>query len=137
MFIECVKCNKKFVVEDNQIPLNGRLLQCGSCQYEWFFKPDKNNINQEILLKIDNEEDSKTEKQKNTEVHLNQKIEKDNYKKLLNNLLIIIITFIAIIIVIDTFKESLSLLLPGLTPLLNNFYSILYDLQLFVKDLFN
>tara|TARA_Y100001970_G_C13833632_1_gene650964 strand:+ start:173 stop:586 length:414 start_codon:yes stop_codon:yes gene_type:complete len=137
MFIECVKCNKKFVVEDNQIPLNGRLLQCGSCQYEWFFKPDKNNTNQEILLKIDNEEDSKTEKQKNTEVHLNQKIEKDNYKKLLNNLLIIIITFIAIIIVIDTFKESLSLLLPGLTPLLNNFYSILYDLQLFVKDLFN
>ena len=42
----------------------------------------------------------------------------------------------SIILILDTFKEDLSIILPGINPMLNNFYETLYDLQLFLKDLF-
>ena len=39
MIISCEKCNKKFELEDNLIPETGRLLQCGSCSYQWHYIP--------------------------------------------------------------------------------------------------
>jgi len=38
MFIECPNCNKKFEVDHNLIPEEGRLVQCGSCGHTWLFK---------------------------------------------------------------------------------------------------
>ena len=38
MIIDCPDCNKKFDIDQNLIPDNGRLLQCGSCNYKWFFE---------------------------------------------------------------------------------------------------
>ena len=38
MIIECINCNKKFNVEANLIPENGRQIQCGSCDYIWHYK---------------------------------------------------------------------------------------------------
>jgi len=38
MIITCTNCNKKFEVDSNLIPNEGRQLQCSSCNYEWFFK---------------------------------------------------------------------------------------------------
>ena len=39
MIIECVNCNKKFEVNSELIPLQGRTIQCGSCNHIWFYKP--------------------------------------------------------------------------------------------------
>ena len=53
MIISCEKCNKKFELADNLVPQTGRLLQCGSCSYQWHYIPEskielvdevKNNI---------------------------------------------------------------------------------------------
>ena len=41
MIIECINCNKKFEVNSDLIPKEGRNIQCGSCNHLWFF--DKNN----------------------------------------------------------------------------------------------
>ena len=49
MLIECENCNKKFQIEENLIPEEGRLLQCGSCNHKWFFK--LNVTNEEIKIK--------------------------------------------------------------------------------------
>ena len=38
MQITCPSCSKKFEIQDNLIPQNGRLLQCGSCEHQWFYK---------------------------------------------------------------------------------------------------
>ena len=38
MIITCPSCQKKFELDDNLLPENGRTLQCGSCNYKWFFK---------------------------------------------------------------------------------------------------
>ena len=54
-----------------------------------------------------------------------------------NNLIIIIISFIALIIILDTFKNNISTYLPILIPLLDNLYLSTFDLISFVKDLFN
>jgi predicted Zn finger-like uncharacterized protein len=41
MIIECKNCNKKFNVNDNLIPVDGRQIKCGSCSYSWYFKIEK------------------------------------------------------------------------------------------------
>ena len=40
MIITCIKCYKKFDLDSNLIPDNGRLIQCGSCDHKWFFKKE-------------------------------------------------------------------------------------------------
>ena len=40
MIISCPECNKKFEIDSKLIPDNGRLLKCGSCNYEWFFSEE-------------------------------------------------------------------------------------------------
>ena len=43
MIIECINCNKKFNIDSNLIPENGRLLQCNGCNHKWFFKRNITN----------------------------------------------------------------------------------------------
>ena len=38
MIIECINCNKKFEVNSDLIPIEGRTIQCGLCNHIWFFK---------------------------------------------------------------------------------------------------
>ena len=40
MIITCNNCNKKFDIDSSLIPDKGRLLQCASCDYKWFFKKE-------------------------------------------------------------------------------------------------
>ena len=52
MIISCEKCLKKFEIDSDLIPKNGRLLKCGSCDFEWFYtdkiiekiKPEKKEV---------------------------------------------------------------------------------------------
>ena len=37
MQISCPKCKKKFEVNEDLIPVEGRDVQCGSCENIWFF----------------------------------------------------------------------------------------------------
>ena len=63
-----------------------------------------------------------------------KKVEKKDYN-ILKIFLVLIITFIAIIIVLDTFKSQLSFIYPNLDNLLNNLYQSITDVVLFFKDL--
>ena len=53
MIIECPKCNKKFQIDQNLIPNNGRKLQCGSCDHNWFFKFENENKVKNEDIQID------------------------------------------------------------------------------------
>ena len=55
--------------------------------------------------------------------------------KVFSYLIVLIITFITIIIILDTFKSPLSLFFPNLELLLYNLFETLKDLILFTKDL--
>ena len=39
MIIECKSCSRKFVVQDSNIPKEGRMVQCGYCSVTWHQLP--------------------------------------------------------------------------------------------------
>ena len=39
MILQCESCFRKFVVKDQDIPIEGRLVQCGYCSVTWHQKP--------------------------------------------------------------------------------------------------
>ena len=163
MIIDCIKCTKKFEVNASLIPDNGRTIQCGSCNHIWFYKPkieqSKNEIKTEISSQKSNnkvlenkkndnlnEKLSKTEDTSNlenvantgpTSVELINENKKTTFSvsKFLSYFLVFLITFIALIIVLDTFKSPLSSIIPGLEIFLYNFFETLKDLYLFIKNL--
>ena len=146
MIIECPNCNKKFEIDQNLLPNNGRLLQCGSCNHKWFFKfnIDKDKKKEEIEELL--EENLKTnflskdislKKKDNTEPEYNSEKENKVRKKInyLNILLVVIISLTALILILDTFKDSLTYLFPNIKFLLNNLYQSIEDVKLFIFDL--
>ena len=139
MIIACPKCKKKFDIEDSLIPEKGRLLLCSSCDNKWFFKKTI-----EIKKKIERiSTKTKTKKiPKETEDIIieaeknNTNVEKKKINlPILNLLLIILISFTALIIFLDTFKIQINNFVPGFEFLLENFYETLKDFYLFTIDL--
>ena len=159
MIIECTNCNKKFEVDPELIPEKGRSIQCGSCDHKWFYKKDTqetilevndktpvNEIKEEI--KISNDVTNEiADKKKITEEIVEEKIEikpnneekplkKSNIlNKIISYLIVAIISFAALIIVLDTFKTPLNNIFPNLELLLFNLYETFEDIGLFLKDL--
>ena len=159
MIIECTNCNKKFEVDPELIPKKGRYIQCGSCNHKWFFKKDIQEtileINDEIPINEIKEEIKitkdfnieKADEKKITEEILEEKIEikQNNHEKTLKKsnilnkiisyLIVAIISFVALIIVLDTFKTQLNNIFPNLELILFNLYETFEDIGLFLKDL--
>ena len=155
MIITCTSCKKKFEVDSNLIPEKGKLLQCGKCNHTWFFnRNDQENLEEEIILQRDitNEseeispEPTKKQKKVSTEevsnLPFNQGSELVKYQpkygftfgKILNYLIVFIISFVAVIIVTDTFKGPLSTFFPNIELILYNLFETLKDLTLFIKN---
>ena len=145
MLIECENCNKKFKIEESLIPKDGRLLQCGSCNHKWFYK--KIDIDQPLKLEEDKIEEVKIEEDKIKDIKIkepeglnlkkqesNKKINKKSFN-IFKIFFVFIITFIAIILLLDTFKSQISLIFPDIEIFLNNLYQSILDVNLFFKDL--
>ena len=161
MIIRCPNCNKQFKINPSLIPDNGRDLKCGSCDHVWFYKIEDNkseplplrddfadkeidnkiveNINEhndaslqkEIDDRIDKAEDNIAKKQ----LPKKNKIKKNTSSKFFSYLLVSIISFVALIILIDTLKVPLINIFPGLEILLFNLFETLKDIKLFIIDL--
>ena len=152
MIITCPSCKKSFQIDSSLIPIEGRNLKCGSCGHVWFFKSEEKNLElkTEIIPNIKIESDKKIQKKINAnEKNLRDEIINNKDKALikyeeeskitLTNLLgyivVSILSFIALIILLDTFQIQLSSIFPNLELLLYNLYEILKDMSLFTKDL--
>ena len=145
MIISCEKCNKKFELADNLIPETGRLLQCGSCSYQWHYIPT-NHIT--LVNEIDSTKSSKNIKKSVKKID-KKKINADKNilesgESILENkkgvgffsyLLVIIISLVALLVVGDTFKPYLLNIVPNLDFYLSSLYESLTDIYLFFKDL--
>ena len=162
MIIECPCKKKKFNIDINLIPAEGRNLQCGSCDRVWFYKkedpiPETLQINEDIAIKrsedSDNLNDDKFKEQikkkpvednKKTESELSnikktehkpEEIKKTQSSKFFSYLIVFIISLGALIILLDTLKKPLINIFPGLEVLLFNLYETLKDIKLFIIDL--
>ena len=147
MIIVCPSCGKNFDVDENLIPDKGRLLKCGSCDHTWFFNKSGNKQTKTLITKTIKQrktlyKDENIDKSINT-VPFKPGSELVKYKpkynftfgKFLSYLIVFIISFVAIIILLDTFKSPLSNIFPNLELVLYNLFETLRDLILFAKDL--
>ena len=155
MIIQCTNCNKKFEVDPELIPEKGRTIQCGSCDHNWFYKKDisqpSSEIHEEIPVVEETQEinistqdigeinvpDENLEDKTDTK-QIDDKInsKKSNvFNKIISYLIVAVISFVALIIVLDTFKTPLNNIFPNLEQILFNLYETLEDIGLFFKDL--
>ena len=158
MIIECINCSKKFDVNSDLIPDTGRTIQCGSCNHIWFYKKDHQeqinpteikpkikNIDLDVIAKKEPKFKTVNDKQKLSKLkksatkgsEIVKYKPKSNFTigKLLSYIVVIIISFTAIILILDTFKIQLYELFPKLEFFLFSLYETLKDIQLFIKDL--
>ena len=164
MIIECINCNKKFNVEANLIPENGRQIQCGSCDYSWYYKieipsektsiPSDKNIQQDEALtdnqkhkdykeNITNEVSTNTVEQKTIikknefkkKTNTQNKVKPINIRNYFSYLVVFVISFVSLIILLDTLKTPLINIFPGLKIVLFNLFETLKDIKLFIIDL--
>ena len=154
MIVQCNNCHKKFDLDANLIPEEGRLLQCSACNNTWFFKKKKIETPQEVTKpEIQNNKEEETISPKNDDANSSEKPSNDeienveeekiieplpdkkNYR-ILNILVVSIISFAAFIIIIDTFKTPLGKIVPNTELLLYNLYETFRDIGLFIQDLF-
>ena len=164
MIITCPNCNKQFKIDNSLIPDEGRDLQCGSCNHVWFYEIVEENdevlkLNEEIVSKdIEIEGEYKKEKieekkklpEKINAENNNEKKEKISEKqknkassknkenkgsKFFSYLIVFIISFGALIILVDTLKTPLINVFPGLEMILFNLFETLQDIKLFIIDL--
>tara|TARA_Y100001970_G_scaffold106386_1_gene133354 strand:+ start:7642 stop:8094 length:453 start_codon:yes stop_codon:yes gene_type:complete len=149
MIITCPSCNKKFEIDATLIPKKGRHLQCGSCANTWFFKYE-NIISENQFIEKDNtslENEYQNEKKITNKNFKNKNFKtkkalvkyenrkKITFKNFLSYFTVFIISFIALIIILDTFKSPLINYFPELELILYNLYESIDDITLFVKDL--
>ena len=156
MIITCPKDSKKFEVDSKLIPEEGRLLQCGSCGYKWHYKNEVIKTKEIITKNVDIIEDTNYSDSDDKKTFLNnnqidpsmenvniygkdeiKQIKEVNLSKILKISLVLVISFISLIIVLDTLEPSLRNTFPNLENILKNLYETLKDINLFFKDLFN
>ena len=154
MIIDCPSCKKKFNVKDELIPAKGRLLQCGDCEREWFFSKDINTTEDNNVEKFDEEiaqesfgitddkyDDEVFEEDKKEEatgdLRRPEKLKKQKTKQisLFKLLLVFIISFVAFILIIDTFIVQISEYVPFAEKYLDNLYQSIIDISLFFQNL--
>ena len=152
MIISCEKCNKKFELADNLIPNTGRVLQCGSCSYQWHYIPEdkielvdevENNVKvtdqvKKSLQKPTKKVIEKRKKLPNKNIHQSYSEEletKEGKIGFFSFLLVTIISLVSLVILVDTFKLQLSSIIPNIDFYLVSLYDTLKDIFLFFTDL--
>ena len=148
MIITCPNCNKQFKIDNSLIPNEGRDLQCGSCNHIWFYNiQEKNNevlelkqeiISEDIEQKAENKEDKIKQKQQPEEIiktEIDNKKKENKGSKFFSYLIVFIISFVALIILLDTLKTPLINVFPGLEIILFNLFETLQDIKRVIIDL--
>ena len=142
--LQCASCDhkwffKKEVLEDKIKPI---VEDIGNIN---IFEQNNSLINEEKILsdapindtEVELEEEIKKEIEINTNENttLKTKPKKQKNFKILNIFVVIIITFVAFIIIVDTFKYPIGKIVPNIEFILYNLYESIKDISLFIRDL--
>ena len=142
--LQCASCDhkwffKKEVLEDK---INPTVEDIDNIN---IFDQNNSIISEEKILsdapindtELELEEEIKKEIEINTNesTTLKTKPKKQKNFKILNIFVVIIITFVAFIIIVDTFKNPIGKIVPNVDLILYNLYESIKDISLFIKDL--
>ena len=144
--LQCTSCDhkwffKKEVLEKKISPI----IEDTSIDNVNIFDQNNSSINdEESLLDAPNDEvevDLEEETKEKIEINIdespqeNTKPKKQKNFKILNILVVTIISFVAIIIIVDTFKYPIGKIVPNVEFILYNLYESIKDISLFIRDL--
>ena len=144
--LQCASCDhkwffKKEVLENTVSPIDE---ETGIDSINIF---DSNNpsINEEesvsnppiddVEVDLEEETKEKIEVNINESTQVNTKPKKQKNFKILNIFVVAIISFVAFIIIVDTFKYPIGKIVPNIEFILYNLYESIKDISLFIRDL--
>ena len=89
----------------------------------------------EVEVDLEEETKEKIEVNISESTQVNNKLKKQKNFKILNIFVVAIISFVAFIIIVDTFKYPIGKIVPNVEFILYNLYESIKDISLFIKDL--
>ena len=144
--LQCASCNhkwffKKEVLEKEISPIN----EDTNIDNVNIFDQNNSSINDDVSVsdvpndevKVDLEEETKEKIEINIDEspQENTKPKKQKNFKILNIFVVTIISFVAFIIIVDTFKYPIGKIVPNIEIILYNLYESIKDISLFIRDL--
>ena len=91
--------------------------------------------NDELEVNLEDETKEKIEINNGVNTQVNTKPKKQKNFKILNIFVVSIISFVAFIIILDTFKYPIGKIVPNVEFILYNLYESIKDISLFIRDL--
>ncbi|MDB9812456.1 zinc-ribbon domain-containing protein [Candidatus Pelagibacter sp.] len=144
--LQCASCDhkwffKKEVLEKKISPINEDI----SIDNVNIFDQNNSSINDEESVsdalndevEVDLEEETKEKIEINIDERPRENTKPKNQKnfKILNIFVVTIISFVAFIIILDTFKYPIGKIVPNFEFILYNLYESINDISLFIRDL--
>ncbi|MDC1278506.1 zinc-ribbon domain-containing protein [Pelagibacteraceae bacterium] len=144
--LQCASCDhkwffKKEVLEKKISPIN----EDASIDNVNIFDQNNSSINDEEsvsdTLNDEVEVDLEEENKEKIEINIdespqeNTKPKKQKNFKILNIFVVTIISFVAFMIIVDTFKHPIGKIVPNVEFILYNLYESIKDISLFIRDL--
>jgi len=144
--LQCASCDhkwffKKVVPENTVSPTDEDISNDNVNIFEQNNSPINNvesvsdTSNNEVEVNLDDETKEKIEINKDESIQVNIKPKKQKNFKILNIFIVFIISFVAFIIIVDTFKYPIGKIVPNVEFILYNLYESIKDVSLFIKDL--
>ena len=144
--LQCASCDhkwffKKEVLENTVSPIDEDI----SIDSINIFDQNNSSINEEesvsnapkdeVEVDLEEETKEKIEVNINESTQVNTKPKKQKNFKILNIFIVAIISFVAFIIIVDTFKYPIGKIVPNIEFILYNLYESIKDISLFIRDL--
>ena len=156
--LQCASCNhkwffKKEILENTVSPIIEDIDNDNVSVFDQNTPTNNDKINPSALSKKDSEVDTDVELYKKVEIDAKEEFDKNfvaninedksvivkskkqkNFK-ILNIFIVAIISFVAFIIIVDTFKYPIGKIVPNIELILYNLYESIKDISLFIRDL--
>ena len=144
--LQCASCDhkwffKKEALENTVSPIDEDI----SIDSINIFDQNNSSINEEesvsnapkdeVEVDLEEETKEKIEVNINESTQVNTKPKKQKNFKILNIFVVAIISFVAFIIIVDTFKYPIGKIVPNVEFILYNLYESIKDISLFIRDL--
>ena len=156
--LQCASCNhkwffKKEILENTVSPIVEDIVNDNVNVFDQNNTTNSDEINPSDLSKEETEVDTEEKPDKKIEVDLEEEIKekigininestqvntkpkKQKNFRILNIFVVAIISFVAFIIIVDTFKYPIGKIVPNVEFILYNLYESIKDISLFIRDL--
>ena len=144
--LQCASCDHKWffkkVVAENTVSLTDDDISNDNVN---IFEQNNSSINDvesvsdasndEVEVNLEEKTKEKIEINIGVNTQVNTKPKKQKNFKILNIFVVSIISFVAFIIIVDTFKYPIGKIVPNIEFILYNLYESIKDISLFIRDL--